>query len=1107
MKTADDREEALFREALQRAKGLEREAFLNQASAGDQGLRARLEALLKAHDSPDSFLEPPAGDFRGRSAIPFTQQGTVCSVPVTEKPGDKIGRYKIREKVGEGGCGVVYVAEQEEPVRRRVALKVIKLGMDTKNVVARFEAERQALAMMDHPNIAKVLDAGATEIGRPYFVMELVRGVRITDYCDQNNLSTDERLKLFVKVCHAIQHAHQKGVIHRDIKPSNILVMLADDVPVPKVIDFGIAKAIGEQLTDKTVYTELHQFIGTPAYTSPEQAGMSGLDVDTRSDVYALGVLLYELLTGRTPFEPKALAQAGWEEIIRCIREEEPPKPSTRLIRLEPKEQTTTAQRRATEPPKLIRSLRGDLDWIVMKCLEKNRTRRYETANDLARDVECHLNHQLVSAAAPTLSYRTAKYVRRHRRVLVTAGALAVMAILGTTVSVWQARRAGQAEQERASLRNVKWALDTAMPEIERLLEKDDYTGAFTLVEQARPFIGDNPRFLALSARALSVISFETTPPGALVFLRDYSDLKPRWEPIGKSPLNQMRVPQGFKRWKITLPEYESAEGAVLARFKPVELKVKLDKIGTIASGMVRIEGKKFKARLEWLDSQSLPELNLSDFLFDRYEVTNRRFKEFVEASGYQTAEYWKHKFLKDGIELSWQAAIKLFVDQTGQPGPATWKNGDFPKGQADYPVGGVSWYEAAAYAEFAGKRLPTVYHWSLAAGDWALVDAGYLIPLSNFGGKGPAPVGSFQGMSRNGIYDMAGNVKEWCFNEVTQGYRVIAGGGWNEPEYMFGEAEKYSPFLREANFGFRCMKLLAYDGVWEQAAASVRYRPPPGLGDQKPCSDEVFQAYKKLYDYNKSELQPRIEIAEDLTTYSRREKVSFNAAYGNERMIAYLYLPRTGKPPFQTVVYWPGSGALELHSITGYGDTELFDGHTRSGRAFVLPVLQGTFDRMPPPEKQAKRWDSTALEDGIMWVKDFERTIDYLETRPELDTSKLAYEGLSWGGIWGGILPAIDTRIKVAVLLGGGLYLDYPPEYSQVNFAPRIKIPILIQGGKYDGVLPVESHQKPFLALFGKAEKDKQLRIYETGHAVWNKNEAHKDEFDFLDKFLGPVK
>ncbi|MGA2557129.1 MAG: bifunctional serine/threonine-protein kinase/formylglycine-generating enzyme family protein, partial [Verrucomicrobiota bacterium] len=658
------REEALFALALEKPAD-KRPAFLDAICEGDPALRQRLEALLAAHDAKDSFLEPEAP--KSESQPVKTIEVGVTENPADDAVGRMVGHYKLLEKLGEGGCGAVYVAEQTEPVRRRVALKVIKLGMDTKAVVARFEAERQALAMMDHPNIARVFDGGATDTGRPYFVMELVRGVRITDYCDQNHLSTEERLRLFVQVCHAIQHAHQKGIIHRDIKPSNIMVMLADDVPVPKVIDFGIAKAIGERLTDKTVYTQFEQFIGTPAYTSPEQAGGSGLDVDTRSDIYSLGVLLYELLTGRTPFEPKVLAQAGLEEIIRCIREDEPPKPSTRLIRMEPTQQTTAAQRRATEPPKLIRSLRRDLDWIVMKCLEKNRTRRYATANDLARDIECHLNHQPVSAAAPTLGYRTAKYVRRHRRALATAGAFAVLLILGTTFGVWQARRAGQAEKERGSLRNAKWALETAMPEIERLLEKDDYTAAFKLVEQARPFIGDNPRFQALSARVVGAISVETTPPGAVVFLRDYRDLSPQWEPIGKSPLNEMKVPQGFQRWKITLPGYEVAEGALPAGPKPVELKVELDKIGTIPPGMVRIEGQTCSIQLRLLDRQAMPALDLSDFLLDRYEVSNRRYREFVEAGGYRKPEYWKHKFVKDGVELSWPAAMKLFVDQTGQ--------------------------------------------------------------------------------------------------------------------------------------------------------------------------------------------------------------------------------------------------------------------------------------------------------------------------------------------------------------------------------------------------------------------------------------------------------
>ena len=386
----------------------------------------------------------PVCVFRGALELSGTE--AEAEVVVSEKPGDHIGRYKLLEKIGEGGCGIVYMAEQTEPIRRRVALKVIKLGMDTRQVIARFEAERQALALMDHPNIAKVLDAGATDTGRPYFVMELVRGIRITEYCDQNNLSTRERLDLFMQVCRAVQHAHQKGIIHRDLKPSNILVTLHDGVPMPKVIDFGIAKATQQPLTDKTLFTSFHQFIGTPAYMSPEQAEMGSQDIDTRSDVYTLGVLLYELLTGRSPFEQKELLEAGLDEMRRLIREKEPPKPSTRLSTLADGDLTAIARSRHTEPPRLLHLVRGDLDWIVMKCLEKDRTRRYETPNGLARDVERHLNHEPVTAAAPSALYRMGKFIRRHRVGLATAAALVVLLVAGMVGSVWQALRATKAE-------------------------------------------------------------------------------------------------------------------------------------------------------------------------------------------------------------------------------------------------------------------------------------------------------------------------------------------------------------------------------------------------------------------------------------------------------------------------------------------------------------------------------------------------------------------------------------------------------------------------------------------------------------------------------------
>jgi eukaryotic-like serine/threonine-protein kinase len=486
-KPAPGREEAIFDAALPLPRE-ERAGYLAQACGQDASLRQRVEALLQASDEAGDFLEaPPPAAGPGPTLV--------VSAPVTEKPGDIIGRYKIREKLGEGGCGVVYVAEQAEPVRRRVALKIIKLGMDTRSVIARFEAERQALAMMDHPNIARVLDAGTTETGRPYFVMELVRGIRITEYCDQNNLNTTHRLNLCIQVCHAIQHAHQKGVIHRDIKPSNILVTLHDGVPVPKVIDFGIAKATEGRLTDLTVYTELHQFIGTPAYMSPEQAEMSGLDIDTRSDIYSLGVLLYELLTGRTPFDAQELVKSGLDQMRRTIREEEPPRPSTRLSTMLGADLTAVAKRHGAEAPKLVHFIRGDLDWIVMKALEKDRTRRYETASALAMDVQRFLRNEPVEARPPSSVYRFQKLVRRNKTVFIAAVAVTVALLLGFGLSLYLFLREATLRQQAEK----GWALEKRLREISPvantlatagyLLSRGEFDQAEALMSQVPPIV------------------------------------------------------------------------------------------------------------------------------------------------------------------------------------------------------------------------------------------------------------------------------------------------------------------------------------------------------------------------------------------------------------------------------------------------------------------------------------------------------------------------------------------------------------------------------------------------------------------------------------------
>ncbi|MDQ5980352.1 MAG: eukaryotic-like serine/threonine-protein kinase, partial [Verrucomicrobiota bacterium] len=502
-------DEEIFGDARLLADPGERAALLDRACAGDPAMRHRLENLLAAENDADGFFAECTRALHQQATAPAPRENSAAG---EERIGCLIGRYKLLEKIGEGGWGAVYRAEQQEPVRRQVALKIIKLGMETRSVIARFEAERQALALMDHPNIARVYDAGATDRGPPYFVMELVQGVKITAYCNEHRLSLRARLDLFVQVCHAIQHAHQKGIIHGDIKPSNIMVSPQDGVPVPKVIDFGIAKATEARLADRLLFTAYAQLIGTPAYMSPEQTDVTNLDTDTRSDIYSLGVLLYELLTGLTPFDGRQLLEGGLDEMRRILREKEPARPSGRLAALSAADLSRTAVERQAEAHRLAPAVRGDLDWIVMKCLEKDRSRRYETANGLALDIQRHLNNEPVMARPPSRLYRFQKLVRRNRVVFAAGGAVAAVLIAGLGTSTWLLlrerdahHRALAAEQQQARLRaeaelreKISSAALVVAPDY--VLVPDDRVDAFVdafrnAVVRLFPTLPDNPDY------------------------------------------------------------------------------------------------------------------------------------------------------------------------------------------------------------------------------------------------------------------------------------------------------------------------------------------------------------------------------------------------------------------------------------------------------------------------------------------------------------------------------------------------------------------------------------------------------------------------------------
>ena len=979
------------------------------------------------------------------------------------------GKYRIVEPIGKGGMGVVYKAEDIK-LDRTVALKFLPAELsEDSEARERFVREAKAAAALSHAHICTIHEIGEEE--NQYFIaMECIKGQSLKQKIQKGPLDQTEALAVAIQVAEGLEEAHKNGIIHRDIKPGNI--MLTDN-GTAKVMDFGLAKVLGGSLITKEAKT-----MGTVAYMSPEQA--RGEPVDQRTDIWSLGVVFYEMLSGELPFRGDQEAS-----ILYSVVHGEPD-PFQEL-----------------RPP-----IPSELQQIIFRALKKKPESRYQSAGEMLSELKAYRD-VLKAEAAGVWNFRM--LVRRLRRPRVAIPVFLGLVALALLL-FWHFDRQAK----------IRWAEEVALPELETLIDiappMNDYrktVRAYDLAVRAERYIADNPelqKLLPMCAVSPSVI---TEPPGARIYIQEYVFPDHEWRLLGISPLKGPRLPYVYYRWRIEKEGYETVFlvsdpcHSLPPDKEPkdwgLEMTLILKKEGTVPAGMVRIPPVLTDA------GSAADPAALGDFFVDRHEVTNRQFKEFVRDGGYQDPRYWRHEFVKDGKILGWEEATALFVDRTNRPGPATWEGGAFPEGQADFPVFGVSWYEAAAFAEYAGKSLPTADHWSAATGmDWGnKLGAFYifLVARSNLKGSGPMAVGTNQAANIFGTFDMAGNVREWCSNDTEKG-KCLRGAAFGDPDYMFSAISQAPPFDRSLRNGFRCAIYIDPEKIPPKAWAAVEAEEYRDYLKESPASDEVFKVLKAQFSYDRMDLKAVAETRDDGPGDWVKEKVVFDAAYGGERMAAYLYLPKNAQPPFQTVIFFPGGAGLDGDSaaMMDKGQFRIVDFIPKNGRALVFPVYRGTFERGTEGDSFGPR---QYIDDTVKLVNDCRRTIDYLETRPDIDMTKLAYLGLSWGARMGILIPAVEDRIQVIIDISGGLDKNAkdrrPYEIDQVHYLPRITVPTLMLNGRYDLLFPPEASVEPVFKLLGTPDKDKRLMLFDTDHWI-PREDVIRETLSWLDTYLGPV-
>ncbi len=646
---------------------------------------------------------------------------------------------------------------------------------------------------------------------------------------------------------------------------------------------------------------------------------------------------------------------------------------------------------------------------------------------------------------------------------------------------------------------DIRWARNEAIPKLISLVEAGEYQTGYLLAKEVEQILPADSIITKFLPRATTKVNISSDPLGAEIYWKPYRSKEVDWNYFGQTPLESVKFPKGAAEIIFVLEGYDTLRTAFYPWIE-YDHKYKLHTSNQLPEGMVWVPGGEFYIFLPGLERFGKPTLN--DFYIDKYEVINKQFKEFINSGAYQNREYWKIPFIQNGTEVSWEAAMSEFRDQTGLPGPSTWIGGNYPKGEDNHPVGGLSWYEAAAYAEFAGKALPTISHWNRASGPTM---AGYIAPFSNFNSQKSAPVGAYQGISPPGTYDMGGNVREWCWNSGGSGSRYILGGGWNDDSYMINDAYTQSAFDRSPTNGFRC-------AIYQEDTQTLSYigreivRLLRNFYDEQPVSNEVFEIYKSMYAYDKSPLNATVEKIHLESDDRTREKIIFDAAYGGERMQAYIFLPKDTPPPYQTVIYFPGSNALSNPSSKYLETTTRFEYLLKSGRAVMFPIYKSTFERGDDLKSDLADETKFYRDHLIMWTQDFSRSIDYLETRSDIDANKLAYFGISWGGAMGAIIPAVEGRIQASVLVVAGMGFEPAlPEVDPINFVTRVKVPTIMLNGKHDHFFPLETSQKPMIDLLGTPNDDKKLVVYQTGHAT-PRAQRIIETLAWLDRYLGPV-